>query len=169
MLRDKDNVATEVDTVTAFRNEIMSFLRLSVLLVPLLILGCSHTPSAQYSDMRASEIIAYAAANPEKGVTGNFLFSIRAVGQAGNRVFLNLQDDYRDQRNISIVLMPEVQAQLAERGLAPETLKGKQVMVRGTARRVRIAFNNDDGKPSGLYYYQTHLRLRSADDLKVVE
>ncbi|SDY04142.1 hypothetical protein SAMN05216287_4391 [Pseudomonas kuykendallii] len=41
-------------------------------------------------------------------------------------------------------------------------------MVRGTARRVRISFNDDEGKPIGLYC-QTHLRRRSADDPKVVK
>lgn len=40
-------------------------------------------------------------------------------------------------------------------------------MVSGMARRVRTSFN-DDGKPGGLYC-QTHLRLRSADDGKVVK
>lgn len=41
-------------------------------------------------------------------------------------------------------------------------------MVSGMAWRVRTSFNYDDGKPGGLYC-QTHLRLRSADDGKVVK
>ncbi|MCQ4273609.1 hypothetical protein NA655_21450 [Pseudomonas kuykendallii] len=49
-------------------------------------------------------------------MSGNFLFSIRAVGQPGEWVYLNLQDDYGDRRNISIVLVPGVQRQLVNGG-----------------------------------------------------
>ena len=68
-----------------------------------------------YSEMRVREIIA-CAANPKKGVSRNFLATIRAVGRAGDRVYLNLQDDYCDQCTMSILLMPSVHGQLVSAG-----------------------------------------------------
>lgn len=131
--------------------------------------ACGH---ARLSDGRwidsAMAVQLAAAAGPARGVDGVFALNVRAVGADDGRVFLNSQPDYRDPRNLSVVILPSAQPALRER-FGPDlgkALKGQPLLVRGSARLTRIDFSSG-GQPSGKYYYQTHVRVADAAQLQV--
>ena len=104
-------------------------------------------------------VMAAARAGPE-GFGGVFKMTVAAVGHQGGKVFLNSQSDYRDPRNLTIA-MTEATAEEVERkaGLSDASgLIGRKIYVRGSARTVRVNFIVD-GRPSGKYYYQTHVAV----------
>src|SRR5690606_32596351 len=103
-----------------------------------------------------------AAAAPRTGVTGVFVMTVKATGRT-NKLHLNSEADYRDPRNLSIAVMPRATEDLEAILQAPAevALEGKRILVSGTARRTRIDFVVG-GKPSGKYYYQTHVRVTDA-------
>lgn len=109
------------------------------------------------------------AAHMESGVAGVFEMVVRGTGRQNNRLFLNSQADYRDQRTLTLVLVPAVEQALANRlgGPVDEVLTGRLIAARGTAKRTRIDFLDGRGQRTGKYYYQTHLLLNSGDDLTV--
>ena len=45
--------------------------------------------------------------------------------------------------------------------------RGKRILVSGTAMRTRIDVTVD-GRQSGKYYYQTHVRVAQASQIKVL-
>lgn len=115
-------------------------------------------------------IVAAADAAP-RGVPGLFAMRVAGTGRIGGRVFLNSEADYRDQRNLTIALSPTVAQQFANRyGAAPEVyFRGRSIEVRGAARRERIHFLDNWRRPTGLYYYQTHVRVTRPDQIVVVD
>ena len=128
-----------------------------------IIAGCSTIPGATLSPEQA--VIAAA----ERPVAGVFVLTVRATGRQDFLLYLNSQADYRDQRNLSIEIPPAVELELADRfdTSVPEHLTGKRIRIEGVARRVRIDFTAND-RPTGKYYYQTHVRLAEASQLVVV-
>lgn len=135
-----------------------------------LLAGCTFTTShttSTFSD--PMEIIKAAADSAPKGVPGQYTLQIIATGSQGQYVYLNTEKDYRDQRAITVALHPRVIAQLSTKyGMPPqEYLVNKAIVVNGKAQRVKISFLSD-GKPTGKYYYQTHLRVMDISQLKVV-
>lgn len=108
------------------------------------------------------------AAEMPAGVGGVFEMVVRATGRQGPYLYLNSEADYRDPRNLSIVIAPAEERALADRlgGSVEEIVRKKVIAVRGTARKTRIDFMAD-GRPTGKYYFQTHLNLQSARDLTV--
>jgi hypothetical protein len=104
-------------------------------------------------------------------VTAVFDFAVRRTEQVGSDFFLNREEDYRDPRNISVVLDPDAQRQL--RNSYGDDLSryfvGHHMLALGTARRVQIDFIDDRGKPSGKYYYQTHIGIVSPRQLERID
>lgn len=136
-----------------------------------LLAGCSTTTShttSTFSD--TMDIIKAAADSAPKGVLGQYTLQIVATGSQGQYVYLNTEKDYRDQRAVTVALHPKVIAQLsAKYGMPPqEYFLNKAIVVNGKAQRVKIAFLSD-GKPTGKYYYQTHVRVMDISQLKVVD
>ena len=126
-------------------------------------------PGAQLRPLRLSpEQAVMNAATSAEGVSGTFEMVVRTTGRQGGFLYLNSELDYRDQRNLTIEVSAAVEQALETRFQAPVemSLRGKVVAVRGTARKVRIDFTQD-GRPTGKYYYQTHVRLGSARSLTV--
>ncbi|MCU6434669.1 hypothetical protein LPB67_12905 [Undibacterium sp. Jales W-56] len=113
------------------------------------------------------EAIQLAAAAPN-GVAGTFALRVKATGMQDNRVYLNSESDYRDQRNLSIEITPEAAAKMTKLlGADPLVeLKGKQLRVVGTARRVTVYFFID-GKRTDKYYYQTHVLVSDPTQIMV--
>ena len=132
--------------------------------------GCATTSSSSESSqwIDPSHAIQLAAASPRLGVTGVFALTVKATGKT-SRVHLNSELDYRDQRNLSIAVEPAAADELAARlGAPPEiALKGKQILVAGTAKRTKIVFSAD-GKPTDKYYYQTHVVVTKASQIQVL-
>jgi hypothetical protein len=120
--------------------------------------------------MAPRQAIEAAADAAPAGVDGVFEVRVRTVGRSEDRVILNSEADYRDQRNLSIVLSPEaVQAIEAKYGQRIEDyFQGHKLLVSGQARRVTIWFFAD-GERSDKYYYQTHVDVADPEQLKLVE
>ncbi|MFT6898594.1 MAG: hypothetical protein ACJA13_003018 [Paraglaciecola sp.] len=146
-----------------------------VLLAFVLVLsGCAATssdPTSQkvivYSD--TMEIIRDAADLAPQGVTGEFVLEIKTTGNQGPYVYLNTELDYRDQRCVTVAIHPNILPEfIAKYGAAPqEYFAGKSIVVKGQAQRARISFNSE-GKPTGKYYYQTHIRVMDISQIEVV-
>jgi hypothetical protein len=94
--------------------------------------------------------------------------TVRATGRAdGNRLYLNSEFDYRDQRNLSISIAPDVARSVLSKSGAgnDEELRGRKIVVEGRAERVRINFTAY-GRSTRKYYYQTHVRVDTADQIE---
>jgi hypothetical protein len=119
--------------------------------------------------MSAPQAVMAAADAAPRGVPGNFALVVKRAEMVGPRLFLNSESDYRDQRNLSIAIQPHALPVLRDR-LGKDlkaALEGRDIRVRGIARRTRIGFFNN-GKPTGLYYFQTHVAVDSADQISIV-
>lgn len=138
-----------------------------IALVVALTAGCNPTPEAGLW-IDPGQAVLRAAAAPRTGVTGVFAMTVKATGRT-DKLHLNSERDYRDPRNLSIAVMPAAAAELeAMFGASPEAaMQGKNILVAGTARRVRIDFIVD-GKPTGKYYYQTHVRVTDASQIQIL-
>ena len=129
--------------------------------------GAASIATATISPAEAIELAAAAAPN---GIRGTFAMTVQATGRAGaNRLHLNSEADYRDQRNLSISIPAALASTVLQRAGArrDEDLKGRAILVDGVAERVRIDFTNN-GLPTGKYYYQTHVRITSANQIRLL-
>lgn len=108
------------------------------------------------------------AAEMPNGVSGVFEMVVRATGRQHGFLYLNSESDYRDPRNLTIVVAPEQEQALIKRlgGPIETSVLQKAIAVRGTAKKVKIDFTMG-GHATGKYYFQTHLNLRSERDLTV--
>lgn len=139
----------------------------------LLLAACLHErivvlpPGHAWID--PSSAVQLAAAAPRAGVSGVFAMPVRAVGRDERGVYLNSERDYRDQRNLTVVLAPDVAAQLEQRlgGPLEQRLRGRAIQVSGTARRTKIVFFAD-GRATDKYYYQTHVRVAKAGQIRPI-
>ncbi len=141
-----------------------------LLALPLFLLAaCATRPGSVDAGqwIAPGDAVQLAAAAPQRGVTGVFAMTVRGTGTT-RRTHLNSEEDYRDQRNLSVTVWPAAAAQLTgEFGAPPHVaLLGKQILVAGTARRVRIDFISE-GQRTGKYYYQTHVDVTDASQIQV--
>ena len=113
------------------------------------------------------EAVTYASyLAPKAGIAGIFRMEVKAVGEQGGIYYLNSETDYRDRNCLTIAVPRQVMAELAGgEGLdaAEKRFKGRMVMVRGVAQRVKIVFFDDGGKPTDKYYYQVQIRAGQVD------
>ena len=146
-----------------------------LLLVPVIVLlaACqSNPPPPHFSDGKviapALAVMAAADAAP-RGHAGRFGFVVRRADMVGPRLFLNSYPDYRDQRNLSVVIdpniLPAVRAQFGADLRA--AFLGRTILVDGEARRTRIDFTVG-GRPSGKYYFQTHVTVTRPEQIRIV-
>ncbi|MBJ6979918.1 hypothetical protein [Luteimonas sp. MC1895] len=135
----------------------------------LMLGGCASTlPTGDAPWIDPGQAVLRAAAAPHTGVTGVFALTVQATGRT-DKVHLNSERDYRDPRNLSIAVMPRAATELEALHGRPleDALRGKRIQVAGTARRVRIDFTVD-GERTGKYYYQTHVRVTRASQIRVL-
>ncbi len=145
-------------------------MKLAAVVMLALLSGCAAMQgSAERTQASTMDIIAAAAAAAPEGVVGEYQLSIQAAGTDGRAVYLNTELDYRDQRNITIAMSPAVAAALAgaDAASAQQYFVGKKLLVKGQARRMKIDFMSQ-GKPTGLYYYQTHIRVKNPEQIKLL-
>lgn len=140
----------------------------------LLLAGCSATQSENststtftYSD--TMDIIRSAAESAPHAVEGEYILNIKATGSQGAFVYLNTELDYRDQRSVTVAIHPRaVRAFIDKYGSAPQDyFLDKSIAVSGQAKRIKINFNSQ-GKPTGKYYYQTHIRIKDVKQIQVL-
>jgi hypothetical protein len=115
------------------------------------------------------QIIHDAAEAAPKGVSGKYLLNIKATGEEKGIVYLNTEDDYRDPRNVTVAIHPKIVSDLTQKfgGDLQTVLLGKSLSVEGTAKRIKINFISGN-RPPTKYYYQTHIRIKSTDQIDLI-
>ncbi|WP_066557936.1 hypothetical protein [Croceicoccus bisphenolivorans] len=116
--------------------------------------------------LKPIEAVVKAADAAPEGVFAAFEMNVAAIGTQDGLVYLNSEKDYRDQRCLTIAILPEAQKALNEQfgGDLRQALLGKTIRVLGVARRVQVDFYSD-GERTDKYYYQTHVGLVKAEQL----
>ena len=117
------------------------------------------------SPMKAIELAAIAAPDTHQGI---FEMTVKAGSLRDKMIFLNSELDYRDQRNLTLVLRPVVIKELAKKyGEDPlKYLLNKNVIVKGEAKRMKIWMFYKDKKLTK-YYYQTHVFVNYTDQISI--
>ena len=142
-----------------------------LLLAILVLSACTTTPeiASKSASTDVMRLIEQAAENAQKGVKGTFQFSIKASGIERKVVYLNTELDYRDRRSITVALHPKTIAALTKKyGSSPESFFiNKNIEVIGEAKQIKVWFVSN-GKRTKKYYYQTHIRVQSIDQIKVL-
>lgn len=139
-----------------------------------LLAGCASAPrnaAAPQNDasrIEPARAVQLAAAAAPLAVSGVFAVHVQASGSQHGVTYLNSERDYRDQRNLSVAIAPNVAEQLEMRyGKPPgEFFKDKDILVTGAARRVTIWFFSG-GARTDKYYYQTHVRVTDLDQIRL--
>jgi hypothetical protein len=125
--------------------------------------------AAASQPMSPHEAIMAARDAAPRPVPGTFVMRVQATGRELGRVYLNSERDYRDRHNLSIAITPGAAAALKGRyGVSPQRFfAGKTVRVIGAVRRVRIDifFNS---RPTGRYYFQTHVDVSTPDQIQEI-
>ena len=116
-----------------------------------------------------TEAITKAADAAPGGVLAVYDMPVRRADFDRGTLYLNSETDYRDQRSLTISVPPRALPRMRKAfGEDLENrLKGQRILVLGKARRVRIDFTTN-GRPTGKYYYQTHVLLTDPSQLKIV-
>ena len=134
--------------------------------------GCTSTSDNGNSQigLTARDAIELSENSAPKNTRGIFTLSIKASGAEKQYVYLNTELDYRDRRNVSVVLLPEFQeAFLTKYGVDAQTmLMNKDLTVSSFAKRMKIYFFVD-GKPTEKYYFQTHIPVKHLKQIQFCE
>ena len=143
-----------------------------LILVSILALSaCTTTPvvTSNQPSTDVMRLIEQTAINAPNGVKGTFQFSIKAAGVEREIVYLNTEFDYRDRRNITVALHPRTVAAFTKKyGSSPEVyFINKNIEVTGEARQIKIWFVSK-GIRTEKYYFQTHIRIKSINQIKVL-
>ena len=132
--------------------------------------GCATTSSipSQSRWIQPTQAVELAAEAAPDGVRGVFAIRVQATGAQGAFTFLNSERDYRDQRNLTIAVVPRAERQLEARLGADSlaVLKGRDLLVNGVARRMKVVFSAG-GKATDKYYYQTHVLVTDAKQISI--
>lgn len=135
--------------------------------------GCASTSSSTTTDgtgfSDTMEIIRTASAQAPAVVTGDYTLFVKAIGQKRGAVFLNTELDYRDQRNVTIVVPKWMLPKMGIENFHAIEAKflHQAIRVHGDAMRTKIYLMNGD-EPSDTYYYQTHIEPAKPADINVV-
>lgn len=147
----------------------MNFKRILAMSFLLALGSCASTPenSSLRGELKARDAIELSERAGPKIAPGTFSLLIKAVGAQNQYVYLNTELDYRDRRNVSVVLLPEFQdAFLKHHGVTAEAaLLNKKLTVNSYAKRMKIFFY-EGGKQTDKYYFQTHIPVKSLDQVK---
>lgn len=95
---------------------------------------------------------------------------VNAVGKQNGITYLNSELDYRDQRNISVVISAAVLEKIETLfgGALDHAAAGKHIVVNGPTQRVTIWFFDKDGKRTDKYYYQTHIVVSDPSQIRLL-
>lgn len=142
-----------------------------LLILVLILSGCSST-STVFSNSETASIMNLIALTEEQapnGVEGTFQLPIKASGSRRGIVYLNTEKDYRDRRNITVVIPPNLIKSISNKyGESPETFFiNKTIEITGEAKQVKIFFISR-GKITDKYYFQTHIKLESLTQIRVL-
>lgn len=115
------------------------------------------------------QLIEIAKRRYPESVRGTFQIPIKATGSQSGFVYLNSNVDYREPTNITLALAPStIKAFTKTYNLSPDLyFKNKVVEVRGQVERIKI-YKYKNGKRTKKYYFQTHIRVTSIDQIRVL-
>lgn len=118
-------------------------------------------PPSSPPDLTPEEAVR-AAALDSRGITGVFRFKVAQVGRQNGWMYLDSESDYRDPNCLIVAVVPALQPVIKTLfpGEAQSVWVGRTIRVQGTARHVKIGYYVD-GKPTGSFYYQTQIELRT--------
>jgi hypothetical protein len=134
-----------------------------------LISACSTVTPTSDGLIEPVEAIRAANNDPAYGIRGEFVLTVKAIDSYPQWSFLNSEQDYRDQRNLTIKMPTAILPKLEQRlGVTFQGLKSRRLVVLGVAKRARIDFVTD-GRPTGKYYYQTHVLVDSPTQVRLAE
>lgn len=140
-------------------------------LTVLVLSACTTTPEIPSNIVSTDvmRLIEQTAISAPKAVNGTFLFSIKASGTERNIVYLNTELDYRDRRSITVALHPKtITAFTKKYGSSPKIyFIDKKIEVTGEAKQIKIWFYSN-GKKTKKYYFQTHIRVESVNQITVL-
>jgi hypothetical protein len=141
-----------------------------ILLSACLLAGCASQPTMQPEASSAQDVIMMAARAAPGPVRATVTLQVRAVGSQSGMTYLNSEDDYRDQRNISIEIAPAALANLESTfgGALATAAVGKRIVVKGPAQRVTIWFFDKNGARTDKYYYQTHILVSDPSQIQLI-
>lgn len=126
---------------------------------------------AQSGPISAEEMIGISMATPTLPVGPQWVeMDVCGTGVAQGRVFLNSLEDYRDRASLNAFIPPWHRAVVGERigGDPAEVLLGHKVRVYGVVRQVRINLLDENGAPTGEFYFQTQMAVMGPDDVRLV-
>ena len=142
-----------------------------ILIFTLFIGACSTTSqiSTNTNIVDIMNVIALSEASAPDGVKGTFQLPIKASGIQNNVTYLNTETNYRDRRNITVALKPDlIPAFIEKYDSAPsDYFVGKTIEVTGEAKRTKINFISR-GILSKKYYFQTHIKVNSLKQIKIL-
>lgn len=142
-----------------------------LLLLILVLSACTTTPevTSNLASTDVMRLIEKTAENAPGGVKGTFQFSIKASALLHSAVYLNTELDYRDRRSITIALHPKTIAAFTKKyGTSPNAyFLNKNIEVTGKAKQIKIWFTSN-GKRTEKYYFQTHIKVTSLNQIRVL-
>lgn len=149
------------------RRKILMYRLTFILLACALLASCSSVPQRSVTDVLPSDAVIAAAEAP---LSGTFRLQMRGTGRRDGRLYLNSEQDYRDQRCLTISIPDRVAADLAKAlgGDPAVVLMGRTIRVSGVAQRVKILFIGQDGSISDRYYFQTHVLVSDAAQIELL-
>ena len=142
-----------------------------LILSVLILSACSSTPEiASKSELTdIPKLIKKAQRRYPEGVIGTFQIPIKASGNEGGVVFLNSDLDYRDPKNITVLLEPStIESFTKIYKASPDSyFINKTIEVRGKVERIKI-YRYTKGKRPAKYYFQTHIKVTAVDQISVL-
>ena len=114
-------------------------------------------------------LIALTEDKAPDGIKGTFQLPIKASGSQRGIIYLNTEKDYRDRRNITVAIHPNlIDAFTKKYGESPDSyFINKTIVVTGEAKRMKIFFISK-GRITKKYYFQTHVKVASLNQIKVL-
>ncbi|GBR23532.1 hypothetical protein [Gluconobacter japonicus] len=104
------------------------------------------------------------------GVVGKFRMTVRRVGWSDGSMYLDSAQDYRDPKTLVVAIRGAMAKDLLRNTSqsAEQYFMNRTILVSGIAQRVPVFWLNDDGTPTGKYYFQTQVFTGDSEDLKIL-
>lgn len=154
-----------------YKNKEVLSVKYLIILSIVILSACSSTPEAplQTEATDIIQLIEQAKRRYPEPIRGTFQIPIKASGSQNGMVFLNSNLDYREPTNITLAIAPStIESFINTYKRSPDIyFKNKTLEVTGKVERVKI-YMYKEGKRTKKYYFQTHIRIKSTDQIKVL-
>ena len=138
----------------------------------LALAGCapSHENAKAVDTYPPMKVVELAASAAPATVSVSVELTVRGAGHSNGILYLNSETDYRDQRCVTIAVMPSALPRLRERfgQDLEQVLKGRKITVKGEAQRVTVWFFSN-GIRTDKYYFQTQLAVWNAEQVSAAD